>query len=163
MTAAAATGLVIAEARDPGDMPAARALFEAYAAGIGVDLGYQDFATELATLPGKYAPPTGALLLARDAAVPVGCVALRPLAEPGCCEMKRLYVAPAGRGRGLGRDLVAAILARAAALGYREIRLDTLPTMTGALALYERAGFTAIAPYYATPVAGTVFLARRLA
>ena len=138
-------------------------LFQAYAASLDVDLGYQGFAAELAGLPGGYAPPGGALLLARGlGGEALGCVALRPMAAEGCCEMKRLYVAPAGRGLGLGRALVDAVVGAAAGLGYREMRLDTLPSMDAAIALYRSAGFRPIAPYYDTPVAGTLFLARRL-
>jgi ribosomal protein S18 acetylase RimI-like enzyme len=153
----------IRPARSIADIEAAVRLFEAYAASLGIDLGFQDFTTELATLPGAYAPPAGELLLARDRhGKPLGCVGLRPLAPAGCCEMKRLYVAPCARGRGLGQALVAAIIAEALRIGYREMRLDTLPTMTEAIALYRKAGFVPIEPYYDTPVAGTVFLARSL-
>ena len=138
-------------------------LFQAYAASLDVDLGYQGFAAELAGLPGGYAPPGGALLLARGlGGEALGCAALRPMAAEGCCEMKRLYVAPAGRGLGLGRALVDAVVGAAAGLGYREMRLDTLPSMDAAIALYRSAGFRPISPYYDTPVAGTLFLARRL-
>jgi GNAT superfamily N-acetyltransferase len=147
-----------------GDLEAAKGLFEEYAASLGVDLGYQNFAAELAGLPGRYAPPEGALLLARGGAgEPLGCVGLRPLAPAGCCEMKRLYVSPRARGLGLGRALVDAVLGEAARIGYREMRLDTLPSMAGAIALYRSAGFEPIAPYYDTPLAGTIFLRRRLA
>ena len=150
-------------AAGPGDIEAVRALFEAYAASLPVDLAYQGFAAELAGLPDAYAPPAGALLLARDGdGTPLGCVALRPLADPGLCEMKRLFVAPAGRGRGLGRALAAAVIAAARDRGYREMRLDSLPSMTTAVALYRSLGFRAIPPYYNTPVAGTVFLALAL-
>ena len=149
-------------AAGPDDLAAIAGLFRAYAASLPVDLGYQDFEAELAALPGKYAPPAGALLIARDGAgAPLGCVALRPMAD-GCCEMKRLYAAPAGRGLGLGRALAEAICAEARRRGYREIRLDTLPTMTEAQGLYARLGFVPTAPYYDTPVAGTRFLARAL-
>ncbi|WP_376092329.1 GNAT family N-acetyltransferase [Roseomonas sp. CCTCC AB2023176] len=152
--------IVPAAAADLGDV---RRLFEAYAGSLGVDLAYQGFAEELAGLPGKYAAPEGAMLVARDAGnAAIGCVALRGMAEPGCCEMKRLYVTPAGRGRGLGRALVEAVCAAAVRAGYREIRLDTLPDMTEAQALYARLGFVEVAPYYDTPVAGTRFMARRL-
>jgi ribosomal protein S18 acetylase RimI-like enzyme len=152
----------IAPVATPVDLDDARALFRAYAASLPVDLGYQDFATELATLPGKYSAPAGALLLARDrTGTAIGCVSLRPLAD-GCGEMKRLYVAPDARGLGLGRALMDAVVAEAARLGYREIRLDTLPTMTAAIAMYRGAGFEPIPPYYDTAPAGTIFLGRRL-
>jgi ribosomal protein S18 acetylase RimI-like enzyme len=153
----------ITPAGTPADFAAAAYLFRAYAASLPIDLAYQDFEAELAALPGKYAPPSGALLLARGAdGEAIGCVALRAIEPEGCCEMKRLYVAPQGRGFGLGHALVAAILAEAAQIEYREMRLDTLDTMTEALALYRKSGFEPIAPYYDTPIAGTVFLARRL-
>lgn len=169
----------ILPARSPADISAAAALFREYAAGLGFDLCFQRFDEELATLPGKYAPPGGELLLVRrvhqsapgdpeprgasqqSTAVPIGCVALRPI-TPGVCEMKRLYVAPSARGSGLGRTLVEAILAAAAHMGYRQMRLDTLPSMADAIALYRKLGFHPIEPYYDTPVAGTLFLARDL-
>ena len=154
----------IVPARSPEDVAAVTALFRAYAASLEVDLAYQGFEAELAGLPGAYAPPGGELLLARDSdGAALGCVAMRPMAAVGCAEMKRLYVAPEGRGLGLGRALVEAVAACAAARGYREIRLDSLPTMTAAIALYGRCGFEPMAPYYDTPVAGTVFLRRALA
>lgn len=147
----------------PGDLAAVAELFRAYADGLGVDLSYQGFEAELAGLPGPYAPPAGALLLARGArGEPLGCVGMRPLAVDGCCEMKRLYVAAEGRGLGLGRALAEAIVGAAALAGYREMRLDTLPAMAAALALYRDLGFAPIAPYYDTPVAGTRFLAKPL-
>lgn len=153
----------IVPARSAEDVAAVAQLFRAYAASLEVDLAYQGFAAELAGLPGAYAPPGGELLLARDSdGAPLGCVALRPMAEVGCAEMKRLYVSPEGRGLGLGCALVEAVAASAVALGYREIRLDSLPTMTAAIALYGRCGFVPMAPYYDTPVAGTVFLRRAL-
>jgi len=152
----------IGSVQSSGDIDDARALFEAYAASLPIDLAYQDFATELATLPGSYAAPSGALLLARDAAgAAVGCVGLRPL-EPRVCEMKRLYVARAARGLGLGRALLDAVLSEAARLHYREIRLDTLPTMSAAIDLYRTVGFTPVAPYYDTAPAGTLFFAKRV-
>lgn len=149
--------------RTPADLAAAAALFRAYAVSLGVDLAYQDFETELAGLPGKYAPPAGELLLARGVyGKPLGCVALRPIAPVGTCEMKRLYVSPDARGMGLGRALVDAVIEAARAAGHRELRLDTLPDMKEAQALYARLGFGVIAPYYDTPVVGTVFMAKAL-
>lgn len=154
----------IAPARSADDLDAAARLFDAYASSLGIDLSFQDFSAELATLPGKYAPPAGELLLARDAGgEPLGCVGLRPMALDGRCEMKRLYVSPRGRGLGLGRALVEAVVGKAVRIGYREMRLDTLPAMAGALALYRKAGFVPIEPYYDTPLAGTIFLGRPLA
>jgi ribosomal protein S18 acetylase RimI-like enzyme len=93
----------------------------------------------------------------------LGCVGLRPIAPDGCCEMKRLYVSPRARGLGLGKALVDAVIAEATRIGHREMRLDTLPTMGEAIALYRKAGFQPIDPYYETPVAGTIFMARALA
>ena len=154
--------VVIAPAISAADLSAVATLMRGYAASIGIDLGYQDFDNELASLPGKYAPPTGALLLARNAGRACGCVAVRRLDDDGCCEMKRLYVAPEGRGLGLGRRLAEAVLAEARRLGYREMRLDTLPTMQGAIALYRSLGFVETVPYYATPIPDTVFLRRSL-
>lgn len=157
------TAFRIVAAETPDDIAAIRTLFTTYAASLGVDLSYQGFERELAELPGTYAPPDGALLLARGAdGTPLGCVALRPIAPEGCCEMKRLYVAPEARGSGLGRALAEAAIAAAARMGHREMRLDSLPSMQAARALYAALGFTPIAPYYETPVAGTAFLAKRL-
>lgn len=154
----------ISPVRSAVELEATVLLFNAYASSLGVDLSFQDFAAELASLPGPYAAPAGELLLARDTqGQPLGCVGLRPMKAQGCCEMKRLYVSPSGRGLGLGRALVEAILQEAVRRGYREIRLDTLPDMTEAIALYRKAGFKPIEPYYDTPLAGTLFLARSLA
>ena len=152
----------IAPATTPDDLTAVRALFPAYADGLAIDLAYQDFAGELAGLPGKYAAPRGALLLARDAAGhALGCVALRSLGD-GLCEMKRLYVAPPARGTGLGATLMRAIVATARRRGYRAMRLDTLPDMVTAQAMYAAAGFHPIAPYYDGAAAGTIFLELQL-
>jgi ribosomal protein S18 acetylase RimI-like enzyme len=153
----------VSSARSPADIADATVLFRAYAASLDVDLAYQGFEAEMAAMPGRYAPPAGELLLARGiGGEPLGAVGLRAIQPAGCCEMKRLYVAPAARGLGVGAALVDAIAKAAARIGYDELRLDTLPTMTGAIALYLRLGFEEIAPYYDTPVAGTVFLRRRL-
>jgi ribosomal protein S18 acetylase RimI-like enzyme len=154
---------LIAAAQFPTDLPAITSLFRAYADSLPIDLGYQGFDGELASLPGKYAPPTGALLIARDASgAALGCVAMRPLDEPGICEMKRLYVAPAGRGQGLGKQLARAIIEAARAAGHHEMRLDTLASMHEAQALYRKLGFTEIGAYYDSPVRGTIFMARAL-
>ena len=154
----------ISSVRTADDLASAVTLFREYAASLEIDLSYQNFEAELAALPGQYAPPAGELLLARDrVGHPLGCVALRPLDAHGCCEMKRLYVAPEGRGIGLGRRLVEAILREAKRIGYREMRLDTLPSMAEALAVYRRAGFEPMEPYDETPVVGTIFLRRSLA
>lgn len=154
----------IAQANSADDIAAAQTLFRAYAATLDIDLAYQDFDREMETLPGRYAPPRGALLLARgEGGAVLGCVALREIAPAGTCEMKRLYVVPQARGLRVGRALLDAVIATAARIGYSEMRLDTLPGMDAALGLYEGAGFVSIEPYYATPVAGTRFLAKRLA
>lgn len=145
------------------DLAATARLFEAYAASLAVDLAYQGFAAELAGLPGMYAPPTGALLLACDRhGAALGCVALRPMTADGCAEIKRLYVLQSARGHGVGRALLDAVLREAGRLGYREVRLDSLPDMAAAMALYLEAGFTETARYYDTPVAGTRFFVRLL-
>jgi ribosomal protein S18 acetylase RimI-like enzyme len=154
----------IVRAGSSADLDAVKRLFTAYASALGIDLSYQGFEEELTGLPGKYAPPSGALLIARAMdGEPLGCVALRPLDDAGRCEMKRLYVSPRARGLGLGKALVDAVIVEATRTGYREMRLDTLPTMGEAIALYRKAGFLPIAPYYETPLAGTIFMGRRLA
>ena len=153
----------IAPARSPADLSDVASLFRQYASSLPVDLSYQDFNAELAGLPGKYAPPGGELLIARDIqGGAVGCVGLRPLTIAGCCEMKRLFTLPSTRGHGLGHDLSQAVVSRARELGYSEIRLDTLPTMQAAIALYERIGFDRCPAYYAPTPAGTIFLAMKL-
>ncbi len=149
--------------RSAEDLADTVSLFTTYANSLGVDLAYQGFAAEMAGLPSKYAPPAGELLLARRAdGEAIGCVGLRPIDPPGCCEMKRLYVTPLARGLGLGKALVEAVVAQAQQIGYREIRLDTLPTMDEAIGLYRKLGFDPIAPYYITPIEGTRFMAKRL-
>jgi putative acetyltransferase len=145
----------------PDDLPTVRALFEEYAAGLGVDLCFQGFAEELAGLPGRYVPPGGGLWLAAEGGAVAGCVALRALGD-GVCEMKRLYVRPTFRGRGVGRLLAEQVVAAAAAMGHRRIVLDTLPSMGSAIELYKTLGFAAIEPYCANPVPGALFLGKEL-
>ncbi|HEU5213640.1 MAG TPA: GNAT family N-acetyltransferase [Gaiellaceae bacterium] len=142
---------------DPADVETARALFAEYAASLGVDLDFQGFDDELAGLPAGYLAPTGVLLLADTGAGTVGCVAVRAL-QGDICELKRLYVRPAGRGAGLGRTLTEAAIAAARRLGYRSMRLDTLPAMQTAYALYRELGFREIEPYRFNPVPGTRYL-----
>ena len=158
------SGVAIGEASGAGDVEEARALFGEYAASLGFSLAYQGFDEELAGLPGPYAAPGGALLLARVDGAVAGVIALRGL-DGGICEMKRLYVRPQHRGRRsvdgvtLGRALALAVVARARALGYSRMRLDTVAgTMDAAIRLYRSMGFVAIAPYYESPIRDTVYL-----
>ena len=138
-------------------LPEIRSLFEAYRASLDIDLCFQQFDEELETLPGKYAPPGGCLLMARANNEAAGCIALKPL-EEGACEMKRLYVSPDHRGLKVGRKLVVAIIKRAKDLGYKKMRLDTLPTMERAVRLYESIGFYDTTPYCFNPTPGVRFL-----
>jgi GNAT superfamily N-acetyltransferase len=142
---------------DMADLEELRTLFREYAASLPFPLDFQDFARELAELPGVYAPPRGVLLLARGA----GCVGLRPL-DQTTCELKRLYVRPSARGSGLGRRLAEAVIAEGRALGYVRMRLDTVPGMDSAQSLYERLGFEDIPPYRANPIPGARFLELQL-
>lgn len=144
------------------DWETVRALFREYEQFLNVDLCFQGFAEELATLPGRYAPPRGQLLLAREGEQAAGCVALRPLQEEGACEIKRLFVRPAYRGQGLGRLLAMQIVNEASALGYAVMRLDTLETLDRAMHLYTALGFQRRAPYYANPLPGVVYWERAL-
>ena len=152
----------LVEAHTPDDLETVRALFREYQHDLGVDLCFQGFEEELATLPGCYAPPQGRLLLARVDEQAAGCVALRPLPEAGVCEMKRLFVCPAYRGQGLGRWLATQILHEATVLNYAVMRLDTLDTLDPAMRLYRELGFQRGAPYYANPLPGVVYWERAL-
>jgi ribosomal protein S18 acetylase RimI-like enzyme len=143
------------------EVPVLRALFKEYAASIGIDLSFQDFNAELDSLPGKYAPPDGAMILARRKGEPCGCVAVRKI-DARTCEMKRLYVRASARGLGIGGELVFRIIEEARARGYASMRLDTLPSMKSAVALYKSFGFQEIAPYTFNPIAGTLFLEKTL-
>ena len=153
--------IAIRPADFPEDLPTVRELFGEYAEGLGIDLTFQDFQTEMVNLPGKYAPPKGRVLLAWNADCPVGCVALRPI-DDSRCEMKRLYVRVEMRSLQLGRRLAERICDEARSIGYRQICLDTLPTMTSAIRLYTALGFQPIAPYIYNPVEGAIFLGRAL-
>ena len=160
----------------PADIELARALFVEYARWLKVDLCFQGFDRELATLPGAYAPPWGRLLLAGAAGQAFGCIALRPLAAPGkpsggksqepapngIGEVKRLYVQPGNREGGWGRRLAEALIADARAIGYRELKLDTLEWMADARRLYTRLGFRECERYYDNPLSGVVYMSLEL-
>ncbi len=145
----------------PDEYAAAKALVEEYVESLGLDLGFQGIEQELADFPRAYEPPGGRLLLALTDNEPVGCVAVKRY-EGDVCELKRLYVRPTGRGAGLGRKLTEAAMEAAAALGYRRMRLDTLPSMQAARSLYRSLGFAEIEPYRFNPVPGTSFFEREL-
>ncbi|GGH65636.1 N-acetyltransferase [Comamonas phosphati] len=143
------------------EMDAVRQIFQEYADSLNVDLEFQGFETEIAELPGDYAPPRGQLLLARVDGAIAGCCALRPLDDcdyPNAAEMKRLYVRQAFRGFGLGRQLAEAMLDVARRAGYDHVLLDTLDDMESARALYVELGFEAIEPYYHNPIPGAHYL-----
>jgi ribosomal protein S18 acetylase RimI-like enzyme len=144
-----------------GEFAQVREIFREYAASLGVDLTFQDFDAELAELPGEYGTARGALLLARVDGALAGCCALRPLDNadyPNACEMKRLYVRPAYRGLGLGRQLAEAIMDAARLHGYDSVLLDTLDDMEAARTLYEELGFEEVPTYYHNPIAGAHYL-----
>jgi putative acetyltransferase len=155
----------IVEAESAADLEHARRLFRSYATeyadSIAESLCFQGFEVELAGLPGRYAPPSGFLLLATDDERPAGCVAVRDLGS-GTCEMKRLFVAPEYRGKRVGRLLVEEVLQRAERAGYRRLVLDTLPEMQGALGLYRSFGFVETDPYWDSPVERTIYLEKPL-
>jgi GNAT superfamily N-acetyltransferase len=146
------------QVKSPEEIESARKLFEEYAQRLEINLCFQDFEGELASLPGDYQPPSGRLLLAFVDQQLAGCVALRQLGE-NICEMKRLYLKPELRGKGLGRVLAERIIREAREIGYRRMRLDTLPgKMDRAIALYRSLGFNEIPAYYSNPVPGATFM-----
>lgn len=149
--------LEVREARDPEDLPLIRTLFLEYASALGIDLAFQNFDEELAGLPGAYVPPIGHLLIAFEETHPIGCVALRAI-DRQTAELKRLYVRPEGRGRSVARRLVMRIIELARSAGYGRIRLDTLPSMNEAAALYVNLGFVDIPAYRHNPIEGTRFM-----
>jgi putative acetyltransferase len=149
-------------AESPEQIAQARELFLEYANSLGFSLCFQSFDQELASLPGDYAPPDGRLLLATSKGDPAGCVALHKLA-PEICEMKRLYVRPQFRGKGLGRHLAKRIIAEARHIGYKCLRLDTVePVMKTAVAMYRQLGFREIPPYRQNPIAGALYMELQL-
>jgi putative acetyltransferase len=151
-------GLTLTQAESPPQIAQARELFLEYARSLGFSLCFQNFDKELAGLPGDYAPPEGRLLLAQCEGQLAACVALHKL-EPETCEMKRLYLRPQFRGKGLGRTLTERIIAEARQIGYRRMRLDTVePVMKDAVVLYRKLGFKEIAPYCPNPMAGALYM-----
>jgi ribosomal protein S18 acetylase RimI-like enzyme len=156
---------IIKQVATADDLNATIQLFKAYTLSLNIDLTFQDFDTELSSMPGKYSRPAGSLLLARSTTTrePVGCVGVRPTTLNGVCEMKRLYVVPQGRGMGLGKALIDTAIKEALCIGYARMRLDTLPTMAAAVDLYKKNGFVQIEAYYHTPLVGTMFFERILA
>lgn len=151
-------GLSFVQAESPAQIADARELFLEYAQSLGFSLCFQNFDSELSNLPGDYAPPDGRLLLAEYERQVGGCVALHKL-EDEICEMKRLYLRPQFRGKGLGRILADRIIAEARQIGYTRMRLDTVePVMKDAVAMYRRIGFREIAPYCNNPIAGALYM-----
>jgi len=153
--------LRITEARWPDDRATVETLFREYVSSLAEDISFQNVGDELASLPGKYARPGGVVLIARDGADAAGAIAYR-MVEPGVAEMKRLYVRPAFRGSGLGRELANELIEDARARGYRTMLLDTLASMSSARALYRDLGFVPVAPYYDNPLPGVLYMALEL-
>jgi putative acetyltransferase len=154
--------LTFASAESPQQIAQARGLFLEYAQSLGFSLCFQNFDKELAELPGDYAPPEGRLLLAEYDGQLAACVALHKL-EPSICEMKRLYLRPQFRGKGLGRALADRIIADARQIGYHRMRLDTVePVMKDAVAMYRKLGFKEVAPYRPNPIAGAMYMELKL-
>ena len=148
----------IKQVQSDEDLRNVRGLIEEYTAWLGADFYFKGIEKELRDLPGEYSPPDGRLLLALDEGQMAGCIALRRI-DPDACELKRLYVRPQFRGRGAGAELVKAIIEDAQSIGYRRMRLDTLPRrMEQALSVYRKFGFKDIEPYFANPIEGTLYL-----
>jgi GNAT superfamily N-acetyltransferase len=161
MTESASAIVELRLAEFPADTDTVRALFVDYQTALGIDLCFQGFEAELANLPGEYIEPMGALLLALVDGAPAGCCALRPMVSSdhlNACEMKRLFVRPAFRGFGLGRQLVERTMVQGQIAGYATMLLDTLSDMETARALYQEAGFVEVAPYYHNPIPGAHYL-----
>lgn len=153
----------IAQITEEGnDLIACTQLFRAYAKELNADLCFQDFERELVNPLKKYGSPKGALFLAKDDDRPVGCVAFQAIAEEGCCEMKRLYVAPAWRKKGIAKLLIEPLLATAKQNGYTCMKLDTLDRLVPAIELYKSLGFTITQPYYSNPLEGVVYMEKQL-
>jgi putative acetyltransferase len=156
------SGLVFVQAESPAQIAEVRELFLEYEQSLGVKLCFQNFEQELAELPGHYAPPDGRLLLAEYEVQPAGCVALHRW-DAGICEMKRLYLRPAFRGKRLGRAIAETIIAEARTIGYQRMRLDTIePIMKDAVEMYRKLGFREIAPYRPNPIAGAMYMELQL-
>jgi ribosomal protein S18 acetylase RimI-like enzyme len=153
--------LQLTNVADGKDIPVIHQLFIEYQKYLGIDLCFQNFDNELAALPGVYAPAWGRLLLAQYDGKVAGCVALRKMTRQ-TCEMKRLYVRPEFRGKGIGKELAVRIIEEAKQIGYKRIRLDTLPVMKEAIALYRRLGFKDTTPYYHNPIEGTIYMELKL-
>lgn len=154
----ATNGFELQQAKSPEQINAIRELFLEYAQSLNFSLCFQSFEQELAELPGGYAPPEGRLWVAAHVPQLAGCVALHKL-EPEICEMKRLYVRPQFRGKGLGRILAERVVADGREIGYKRLRLDTVePVMRDAVGLYRRLGFKEIAPYRENPIAGALYM-----
>ena len=175
MSSTSTPSFSILPARTPSDITACTTLITAYTTSLNLDLSFQNLSNELSQFPGAYTPPTGELLLARDTQTgeALGCVALRALPRSDaygqesrkvdrCCEMKRLYVPPRGRGKGVGVALVIAVIEVAEKMGYAEMKLDTLAEMQVARRMYKRLGFVEVEPYYQNPIEGAIYLGKRL-
>jgi len=147
----------IVQVRDSRHLTAVRSLFEAYAASLDFDLDFQNFEDELKKLPGEYGPPKGCILMAIVGKDSAGCVALRQISND-ICEMKRLYIKPLYRKKGIGRRLAESVIQNACGIGYKRMRLDTVPAMKAARTLYASLGFKKIAPYRFNPIDGAAFM-----